>query len=157
MLFQVKELAQHCDVPPDTIRHYTRIGLLQPTRDPDNGYKLFSVSDTKRLGFIRRAKNLGFSLNEIELILVECQKGNSPCSLVRDLMGHRIKVNRVRMEELMALQIRMEQALNNWTSMSNGSPGGDCFCQLIESIGINYESTAPCSKAEEEEQKELAD
>jgi len=156
MLFQVKELSQRCDVPPDTIRHYTRIGLLQPARDPDNGYKLFSVNDTKRLNFIRRAKTLGFSLNEIELILIECQKGNSPCSLVRDLMEHRIKVNRARMEQLMELQIRMEQALTNWTSMSNGTPGGDCFCQLIESIGINHESMTT-SQEEGEEQKQLAD
>jgi len=151
MLFQVKELAQRCDVPPDTIRHYARIGLLQPARNPVNGYKLFSDNDTKRLSFIRRAKTLGFSLNEIELILVECQKGNSPCSLVRDLMEHRIKVNRARMEQLMELQIRMEQTLTSWNSMSNGAPGGDCFCQLIESIAINHESTTT-SQGEEKKQ-----
>ena len=152
MLFQVKELAQRCDVPPDTIRHYARIGLLQPSRNPVNGYKLFSDNDTKRLSFIRRAKNLGFSLNEIELILVECQKGNAPCPLVRDLMEHRIKVNRARMEQLMELQIRMEQTLTSWNSMSNGVHGGDCFCQIIESIGITHESSTTLQEEGEREE-----
>lgn len=155
MLLQVKELAQHCNVPPDTVRHYTRIGLLQPVRDPLNGYRQFTDSDTKRLNFIRRAKHLGFSLNEIELILAECQKGNSPCSLVRDLMDHRIKVNRARIEQLMELQIRMEQARADWAYMSDGVSGGDCFCQLIESIGINHEPRTASQK--EKELTQLAD
>ena len=146
MLLQVKELAQHCNVPPDTIRHYTRIGLLQPTRDPVNGYRQFTVSDTKRLNFIKRAKNLGFSLNEIKLILDECQKGNSPCPMVRDLLDHRIKANRVRLEQLMELQIHMEQALADWANIPDGIPGRDGICQLIESFGTNHGSATTSHK-----------
>ena len=82
MLYQVKELADICKVPPDTIRHYTRIGLLQPTRKSENGYYQYTVSDSKRLDFIKKAKSLGFSLKEIEHILTESQKGKSPCPLV---------------------------------------------------------------------------
>ncbi len=39
MLYRVNELAKFCDVSPDTIRHYTRIGLLKPSRNPENGYR----------------------------------------------------------------------------------------------------------------------
>ena len=155
MLLQVKELAEHCNVPPDTIRHYTRIGLLQPARDPLNGYRQFSDNDTKRLNFIRRAKHLGFSLAEIELILTECQKGNSSCSLVRDLMSERIKVNRARIEQLMELQVRMEKARADWSYISDEAPNGDCYCQLIESIGIHHEPKAASQK--EQRLPQLAD
>lgn len=146
MLFQVKELAQLCNVHPDTIRHYSRIGLLQPTRDPGNGYRQFTVSDTKQLNFIKSAQKLGFTLNEIKHILAECQKGKSPCPMVRNLIDHRIKVNRVRLEQLMELQIRMEQALADWAHMQDGTPGGDSICQLIESFGVNHGSTTSSQK-----------
>ena len=148
MLLQVKELAHHCNVSPETIRHYTRIGLLLPDRNPVNGYCQFTDSDTKRLNFIRRAKKLGFSLNEIKHILAKCQKGKSPCPTVRILIDHRIKVNRARLEKLMELQVRMEQALSDWTDMPDSPPGGDNICQLIESFGTNYESTTTPQKKE---------
>lgn len=146
MLFQVKELAQHCNVPPGTVRHYTRIGLLEPTRNPINGYHQFNASDFTRLNFIRRAKTLGFSLKEIKRILTECQKGKSPCPMVRDLINKRIKANRARLEQLMELQVRMEQALSDWAVMSDGIPGEHGICQLIESFGVNHESTITSQK-----------
>ena len=149
MLFQVKELAQYCNVPLDTVRHYTRIGLLEPSRDPVNGYRQFNTSDSIRLNFIRRAKTLGFSLNEIKRILTECQKGKSPCPMVRDLINKRIKTNRARLEQLMELQIRMEQALSDWATMSDGIPGEHSICQLIESFGMNHDSTITSQKKEE--------
>lgn len=134
MLYRVKELAKLCQVPPDTIRHYTRIGLLQPTRDPVNGYRQYTVADSKRLHFIRKAKSLGFSLKEIEHILAESQKGKSPCPLVRDLIRRRIQANRARLEHLLELQERMEQALTSWEQMPDGIPNGDSVCYLIESV-----------------------
>ncbi len=140
MIYQVKELAELCKVPPDTIRHYTRIGLLRPARNPENGYCQYTFSDSKRLDFIRKAKSLGYSLKEIEHIIGESQKGNSPCPLVRDLIHHRIHENRVHLEELMELQVRMEQALASWANMPNGIPDGNSICHLIESIGINQGS-----------------
>ena len=146
MLLQVKQMVQLCNVLPDTIRHNTRIGLLQPARDPVNGYRQFTGRDTKRLNFIRRAKKLGISLYEIKLILAECKKGNSPCPMVRDLIDHRIKANRARLEQLIELQIHMEQALTDWAYMPDGTPGGDSICQLIESFGINHRSTTTSQK-----------
>lgn len=134
MLYRVKELARLCQVPPDTIRHYTRIGLLQPKRDPVNGYRQYTVADSKRLHFIRKAKSLGFSLKEIEHILAESQKGKSPCPLVRDLIRRRIQANRARLEHLLELQGRMEQALASWEQMPDGIPNGDSVCYLIESV-----------------------
>ena len=146
MLYQVKELADFCKVPPDTIRHYTRIGLLQPTRDPVNGYCLFTVSDSKRLDFIRKAKSLGFSLKEIEHILTESQKGKSPCPMVRDLISQRIHSNRKHLEQLMKLQVSMEQTLENWKKMPDGIPNGDSICHLIESKGNSQDSTSTSQK-----------
>jgi MerR family transcriptional regulator, Zn(II)-responsive regulator of zntA len=134
VLYQVKELAKLCQVPPDTIRHYTRIGLLQPTRDPINGYHQYSASDSKRLEFIRKAKSLGFSLKEIDHILNQSQKGESPCPLVRDMIRHRILSNRKKLNNLLILQKHMEAALAHWEHLPDGIPDGNNICYLIESM-----------------------
>ncbi|MGR8931660.1 MAG: MerR family transcriptional regulator [Gammaproteobacteria bacterium] len=136
----MKELAELCNVPVDTVRHYTRIGLLQPDRDPVNGYHKYCVSDSKRLDFIKKAKNLGYSLKEIEQILAESRKGKSPCPLVRELISQRIEENRAHLEQLMEMQIRMEKALASWERMPDGIPDGDSICHLIESMDFNQDS-----------------
>ncbi|MVF23043.1 MerR family transcriptional regulator [Methylocaldum sp. BRCS4] len=134
MLLQVKRLAQRCRVSADTIRYYTQIGLLRPARHPTTGYKLYGEKDVKRVDFIRRARYLGYALQEIAQIFEEAGRGKSPCPLVRDLIQRHIAENRKRLEEVLELQSRMEQALAQWATMPDGVPDGDTVCRLIESI-----------------------
>lgn len=60
--------------------------------------------------------------------------GESPCDDVRKIIQHRIRENWVKIEEMMKLQARMEQALEQWKLMPNGMPDGNSICHLIESI-----------------------
>ena len=140
MSYQVKQLARLCKVPADTVRHYTRIGLLKPDRDPVNGYYQYRISDSRRLDFIKKAKSLGYSLKEIEHILAESRKGKSPCPLVRELISQRIQENRAHLEQLMELQLRMENALTSWEKMPDGVPNGESICHLIESTDVSRDS-----------------
>ncbi len=135
-MFTVSELATRASVTPDTVRHYVQIGLLRPRRNPDNGYKLFESADVHRLLFVRRAKSLGFTLNEIREILGHAQQGESPCPRVREIIHRRITENRRHLEELMTLQQRMEIALDSWEAMPDGIPSGDSVCHLIEEVII---------------------
>ncbi|MDX8412315.1 MAG: MerR family DNA-binding protein [Mariprofundaceae bacterium] len=132
----VTELARCTNTSPDTVRYYVRIGLLNPRRHPANGYKLFSSGDSKRVRFIRRAKALGYSLAEIELILKHSAHGHSPCPLVREIIQRRIEENKHKLNELNALQHRMETALQRWRDMPDGVPDGDSICHLIESFDL---------------------
>ncbi len=138
---KVSELAKRGSVTAETVRHYTREGLLVPTRHPENGYQLFSTTDLERLHFIQRARKLGFSVAEIRDILTQADQGDSPCPLVRDLLTHRLPQIRARIAELEALAQRMEQALESWQHMPNGIPDGHSLCRLIES----FPEEAPCS------------
>src|SRR5687767_5495943 len=79
-------LARKTNVPLFTIRYYTKIGLLKPSRDMRNGYKQYRQSDKDRLKFINAAKELGFTLAEIEEILDHAEHNNSPCPMVRDVV-----------------------------------------------------------------------
>ncbi len=130
----VTQLAKHAGISPESVRYYTRIALLKPAIKANNGYRLFSVEDIKRLKFTLRAKDLGFTLSEITEILNHAQNHNSPCPLVRDLLARRIKENRERLDQMAQLQIRMEKALVQWEDMPDGVPDGHSVCRLIESL-----------------------
>ncbi|MCF6336363.1 MAG: MerR family transcriptional regulator [Gammaproteobacteria bacterium] len=72
---KVSELSRLTRVTPAAIRHYVRVGLLHPKRNPVNDYQLFSDFDVKRVNFIRQAKGLGFSLSDIQEIFKHGKQG----------------------------------------------------------------------------------
>lgn len=127
-------LAKRAEVSLFTVRYYTRIGLLKPSRQPSNNYKIYKPSDATRLRFIVAAKELGFTLAEITQILDEAKHGNSPCPMVREIVERRIEENRRKIEELKQLQKKMKRALADWSEMENAMPNGDSVCHLIESV-----------------------
>jgi len=134
-------LARKTNVPLFTIRYYTKIGLLKPSRDLRNGYKQYKQTDTDRLKFINAAKELGFTLSEIEEILDHAAHNNSPCPMVRDVVEQRIIENREKIKEMKKLQKRLESAAEMWKSMKNSMPDGHSVCRLIESF-VDSESHA---------------
>ena len=136
-MLTVNELATQSGAPSHVVRYYVRIGLIQPAGQQENGYRLFTTQDATRLRFIRLAKHLGFTLNEIKQITRHAKMGESPCDDVRKIIQHRIQENRAKIEEMMKLQTRMEQALEQWKLMPNGIPDGTSVCHLIESIESN--------------------
>ncbi len=132
-------LAKHADVPLFTVRYYTRIGLLRPSRDLRNGYKIYKQSDKERLQFISAAKDLGFTLAEIEDILDHAAHNKTPCPMVREIVEKRIEENKAKISELKRLQKRLENAATAWKTMKNSTPDGNSVCRLIESISQNRE------------------
>ena len=130
----VTQLAAAASVEPHVVRYYSRIGLLKPKRHRENSYKLFSEADVKHLHFIRKAQQLGYTLSEIAEILHHAADGESPCPTVREILQRRIEENRRKVEELLRLQRRMEQALEHWKDMPDGMPDGHTVCALIESV-----------------------
>lgn len=140
-MLTVNELATQSGAPAHVVRYYVRIGLLQPVATQDNGYRLFAAADASRLRFIRRAKHLGFTLNEIREITQHAAQGESPCPDVRRIIRQRIKENRIKIDEMIRLQTRMEQALAKWDTMPDGIPDGHSVCHLIESFEHELEGS----------------
>lgn len=127
-------LAKKTDIPIHTVRHYTKIGLLKPSRDSRNNYKIYQPDDVILLRFINNAKELGFTLKEISKILVEAEKDNSPCPLARKVIEKRIAENHKKIKQMQKLQTKMKKAQKDWTEMEDALPNGHSICHLIESI-----------------------
>ncbi len=128
-------LADHSGVSAENVRYYTRRGLLKPNRNRRNNYKLYRNSDAVRLRFIRRAKDLGYTLKEIGELFEQADRGDSPCPLAREIIARRIIDNRTRLDEMLKLQSRMEKSLGKWAKLPDKSPDGNSVCHLIESTG----------------------
>jgi len=132
-MMTVNELSRRSDVAAHVVRYYARIGLLEPARHPENGYKLFTAKDAERLRFIHQAQALGFTLEEIRAIFASNQHGSSPCHDVREILRRRVEQKRNEIVDLIALQRRMERTLARWDAMEDQLPGDDSVCNLIES------------------------
>ena len=65
----IGQVAKRADVSIDTVRYYERSGLLAPAARLASGYRRYGTTELKRLHFIRRAKSLGFSLDDIQSLL----------------------------------------------------------------------------------------
>lgn len=75
---KIGELAEQADVNIQTIRYYERRGLVPEPDRTGSGYREYGEDDLTRLHFIRRAKDLGFTLSEIvELLDLEMSAGAS--------------------------------------------------------------------------------
>ena len=134
-MYTASILAKKTNLPIYTVRHYTRIGLLQPTRNSTNNYKVYQPSDAARLKFIVAAKNLGFTLAEITSILDKAEHGESPCPSVRKIIVRHIEENRRQIKEMQRMQKKMENALKDWGNLHDSMPNGTSVCHLIESVG----------------------
>ncbi len=130
---KVKELADEVGVTADTVRHYTRIGILKPARDPHNGYKRYGTQERDRLRFAVRARALGFTLDDIVEIIRHADRGNSPCPTVRKLIEERFAEIESRFKETQRLYKRMKNAMQAWQTQPDREPDGTSICGLIES------------------------
>ena len=134
---RVQEVATRFAVNADTVRHYVRIGLVQPGKD-DSGYHRFNDEDLKVLGFILNARELGFTLDDIRQLLDDAGRGESPCPHARELIELRLSQARQKLASLESLVRRMEDATRAWKEMPDCEPCGEHICHLIE--GAQHES-----------------
>jgi DNA-binding transcriptional MerR regulator len=129
---QVTELAKTFGVKKDTVRYYTRIGLLHPSKSVENGYKFYAANQQSRFRFILSARDLGFSIDDIKQIFSESDEGKTPCPTVRVLIEKRLLETEQRFIEMAKLRDRMQTAMATWDSKPDKAPCNNVICHLIE-------------------------
>lgn len=139
------EVAKSAGVSANVVRYYSRIGLLNPSRNPDNGYREYTPQDVIRVSFIKKAKWLGFTLKDVKVILEEADSGKSPCAKVRRIISERVLENQQRLQHLREIQQRMEMAIAAWASLSDSAPGNENICGLIDDVACDEEMLDLCA------------
>lgn len=107
----IGRLAREAGVGIDTIRYYERIGLLPEPFRSAAGYRLYSDADRQRLQFIRRAVELGFSLQEIAGLLRLSARGGSVAQ-ARAMAEEKLAAVRTRLAELQRLRRVLESLVD---------------------------------------------
>ena len=124
----IGELARAAGTKIETIRYYERIGLLPAPPRTTGNYRTYSAADVRRLSFTRRARNLGFSIEQVRALLDLADQKQQSCEAVDTIAReHLVEVNR-KLADLSALR----QELNSMIKQC--SHGTIAECRIIEAL-----------------------
>lgn len=130
-LLKIGELANLANVSQDTLRFYEKHGLMRPSARSEAGYRLYSAQDLQRIRFILSAKEVGFTLKEIEeLLALEVTRDEKSCQDVKSLVDEKLATVTQRIHELQ----RIKKSLQ---SLSDACCGGDepaTHCTILEAL-----------------------
>jgi len=124
----IGDLAKATDTKVETIRYYERIGLLPLPARTSGNYRSYSLEHLGRLSFIRRARDLGFSLLQVRELLSLADQRNRSCKGVDAIArGHLAEVDR-KIADLVALRRELDSII------SQCSQGTVAECRIIEAL-----------------------
>lgn len=120
--FNIGEAAAASGVSAKMIRHYESLGLLKAPTRSDGGYRLFEPNDIHILKFIRRARDLGFSMKDIERLLGLWQNRRRTSAEVRRIAQHHIAELDQKITELQEMRRTLEHLVRH----CHGDDRPDC-------------------------------
>jgi|TARA_R110000850_G_scaffold151371_1_gene274358 MerR family mercuric resistance operon transcriptional regulator len=126
MTKSISKVAKELHINIETVRFYERKGLIEQPTKPEVGYRHYPDETVSRIRFIKRAQELGFTLEEIANLL---SLEDRPCHQVRSLAEHKL----CAVEEKIANLQRLEKALNALL-VQCASNEDDSHCPIINSL-----------------------
>jgi MerR family mercuric resistance operon transcriptional regulator len=123
----IGHLASIAEVNVETIRYYQRIGLINKPLKPVQGYRHYPASTVERIRFIKRAQELGFSLEEIADLL---SLNDRDCNEARVIAEHKQAVIQQRIDDLSAMQLELAKLIK---ACRKNVSGQEC-CAIIATL-----------------------
>lgn len=130
-MLSIGQLAAKSGVKIETIRYYERVGLLAAPPRSQGGHRVYEKGYVQRLKFIRRGRELGFSLDDISALLEFAGRSNLACAdakaiTLRQLADVRGKIASLR---------KLERALRRMTDAC--APGETVACPIFEALSAS--------------------
>lgn len=129
---QIGELAKQAGVSVQTVRFYERRKLLSEPARTESGYRQFGPEEVKRLSFIRQAKALGFSLDEIRNTIRSRGRGECPCTDVIAMADRHLAAVTEQIEKVERFKQELSRAVRRWKRAGTQTPSAGAICTLIE-------------------------
>ena len=134
---KIGELAKQTNLAVGTLRYYSDLGLLQPVKRGDNGYRYYSHDASKQVEFIKKAQAIGFTLEEIKTILDVRDRGEKPCSLVQGLLNKKIEQLEIQIKKMTLFKQELEEYRQSWSDRSDFESDSQEVCPLISSVTLD--------------------
>jgi Hg(II)-responsive transcriptional regulator len=132
---RIGEVAARAGVNVQTLRYYERRGLLSEPRRAPSGYRLYSAETIRILWFIKRAQELGFSLEEIDRLLKLRDDRVTSCEDVQALAQQKIEAVEEKIRRLSALQVALEELVRN---CERGDRSREC--PILEAMEVDADT-----------------
>jgi len=124
----IGQLARAADTNAETIRYYERIGLLPPPPRTAGNYRDYATVHVSRLTFTRRARDLGFSIEQVRTLLVLAGQKEQSCEAVDAIARDHLAEVKRKLAELAALRRELESMIGQ---CRHGAVGE---CRIIEAL-----------------------
>lgn len=124
----IGEVAKITGCNVETIRYYEREGVMPAPRRSQGGHRLYTRQLVERLNFVRRSRELGFSMEEIHELLGIVDRKQVSCEKVRDIAGSHIDDIARKIDDLQ----RMKETLQDLSRQCSGEDVPEC--PIIESL-----------------------
>ena len=108
----IGQAAAASGVSAKMIRHYESVGLLPAAQRTDSGYRQYGDTEVHTLRFIRRARDLGFSIHEIGELLNLWRNRRRPSRQVKALAEDHIRALQHKVQELLAMKGTLEHLVH---------------------------------------------
>lgn len=127
---QIGELSRRTGCNIETIRYYERIALLPAPARSAGRYRIYDTGDVRRLTFIRRARELGFTLDAIRALLALSDNDNedAACAEVRQVAASHLAEVRAKIADLQAMEHILAEAVQRCAT--GDVPG----CPIIDAL-----------------------
>ncbi len=130
-MLKISELAAQTGLSAHTIRFYEKHGLINASERSEAGYRYYSDADIRRAEFVKTARNIGFSLDDIgQLLSIRLDKDSHSCQEVTDITQHKLNEVNAKIAELSMMQQTLERLLES----CGGGPENATHCSIIEAL-----------------------
>ena len=134
----IGELSRLCGVNIETIRYYEKIKMLPAPLRTEAGHRVYGPKETRILVFIRRGRELGFTLDQIRALLNLSGPGRASCAEVRELAKHHIEDISAKINDL----AKLKRLLRKTVAQCSGGKAPDCpVLDILDAQGTRASRT----------------
>ena len=143
-MMKISEVAAKTGLSTHTLRFYEKHGLISASQRSESGYRLYSESDRRKAEFIRTARNVGFSLDDIAVLLsIRLDKSSHTCEEVTEITRRKLDEVNARIRELTT----MRDTLGTLLDSCCGGPEDATHCSIIDALDASRNSSSGPAEA----------
>lgn len=124
----IGRLAKATGTKVETVRWYEKVGLIDPPQRTNANYRAYAASDLARLSFIRRARNLGFSLDQVRALIEISDQRDRDCGTIDALASEHLEEIDRKIADLSALRRELAEVV---ASCRGGSVAE---CRILDAL-----------------------